>query len=115
MIPFGRSMARRICPRFERIGRVRNSLPIIPSRNALLISKVLNDINPNFGKISVFDLKKGLFGKRRRFRASIGRLAHIKVAKSNTPAWIAASRGVLQGAVVVAIIGPAFKLKKVGP
>ena len=115
MIPFGRCVARKICPRLERIGRVQNSSPISPSRNALFISKVLNDIYPNFGKIGVFDLKTGLFGQRRRFRALIGRLAHIKVAKSNTPAWIAASRGVLQCAVVVAIIGPAFKFKEVGP
>ena len=114
MIPFGRSVALKICPRFERIGRVQNSSPISPSRNAL-VTKVLNDIYPNFGKIGFFDLKTGLFGQRRRFRASIDRLAHIKVAKSNTPAWIAASRGVLQGAVVVAIIGPAFKLKEVSP
>ncbi len=88
--------------------------PFGPSKNALVI-KVLNDIYPNFGKIGVFDPKTAFLGQRRRFKLSIQGLAHIKVAKSNTPAWIAASRGVLQSAVVVAIIGPAFKLKKVGP
>lgn len=95
--------------------RPSEKLAIWPTSKNALVIKVLNDIYPNFSKIGVFDPKTGFLGRCRHFKLSIQGLAHIKVAKSNTPAWIAASRGVLQGAVVVAIIGPAFKLKKVGP